>query len=356
MTAHIALPAIIGDSSTPATLSPRIMTDLLRRELGFHGILFTDAMDMNGVLANVRSGRPGQTLEGTYGTINSIGIAEACKRAIEAGADVLLMPSDVPAAIDAVVAGIQEGRFTQARIDSSVRRLLVAKERAGLNRRRLVDLDSIRSIVGDSSNTAIAALAAEKSITLAKDSLRLVPLAQAGGRTTRILIITLAHRSDLGAGVSFVSELRRGMGAGARMRAEYVNPDDPGANFGRLLAAADSVDLVIVGSYLAPSYAAASAGTAAPVIDFIHALTRRRSNTILVNFGNPYLFQQVPEISTYVVAWGGFPLSQRAAARALLGATPITGLLPISIPPSLRFGAGETRSAVPRPATSLSQP
>jgi beta-N-acetylhexosaminidase len=266
------------------------------------------------------------------------------------------MPSDVPAAIDAVVAGIQEGRFTQARIDSSVRRLLVAKERAGLNRRRLVDLDSIRSIVGDSSNTAIAALAAEKSITLAKDSLRLVPLAQAGGRTTRILIITLAHRSDLGAGVSFVSELRRGMGAGARMRAEYVNPDDPGANFGRLLAAADSVDLVIVGSYLAPSYAAASAGTAAPVIDFIHALTRRRSNTILVNFGNPYLFQQVPEISTYVVAWGGFPLSQRAAARALLGATPITGLLPISIPPSLRFGAGETRSAVPRPATSLSQP
>jgi beta-N-acetylhexosaminidase len=356
MTAHIALPAIIGDSSTPATLSPRIMTDLLRRELGFHGILFTDAMDMNGVLANVRSGRPGQTLEGTYGSINSIGIAEACKRAIEAGADVLLMPSDVPAAIDAVVAGIQEGRFTQARIDSSVRRLLVAKERAGLNRRRLVDLDSIRSIVGDSSNTAIAALAAEKSITLAKDSLRLVPLAQAGGRTTRILIITLAHRSDLGAGVSFVSELRRGMGAGARMRAEYVNPDDPGANFGRLLAAADSVDLVIVGSYLAPSYAAASAGTAAPVIDFIHALTRRRSNTILVNFGNPYLFQQVPEISTYVVAWGGFPLSQRAAARALLGATPITGLLPISIPPSLRFGAGETRSAVPRPATSLSQP
>ena len=118
MTAHIALPAILGDSSTPATLSPRVMTDLLRRELGFRGLLITDAMDMNGVLANARPGRGGQVVSGQYGTINSIGLAEACKRAIEAGADILLMPTDVPTAIDAVVAGVQEGRFTTARIDS----------------------------------------------------------------------------------------------------------------------------------------------------------------------------------------------------------------------------------------------
>src|SRR5918912_936372 len=106
MTAHIALPSILGDSSTPATLSSRVMTDLLRGELGFKGLLITDAMDMNGVLANVRPGRPGQTLTVVYGTINSIRLAEACKRAIDAGADVLLMPSDVPAAIEAVVAGV----------------------------------------------------------------------------------------------------------------------------------------------------------------------------------------------------------------------------------------------------------
>ena len=83
MTAHIALPAILGDSSTPATLSPRVMTDLLRRELGFRGLLITDAMDMNGVLANARPGRGGQVVSGQYGTINSIGLAEACKRAID---------------------------------------------------------------------------------------------------------------------------------------------------------------------------------------------------------------------------------------------------------------------------------
>ena len=345
MTAHIALPAILGDSSTPATLSPRVMTDLLRRELGFQGLLVTDAMDMNGVLASVGPGRGGQVLNGQYGTINSIGLAEACKRAIEAGADVLLMPSDVPTAIDAVLSGVQEGRFTAARVDSSVRRLLALKERLGLQRSRFVDLDAARGIVGDSNNVAVARRAAERSITLAKDPLRLVPLTRPNSAPTRILSITLATRSDLGAGITFVNELRRGLGSSARVRSEYLNPDDAGANYQRLIAAADSVDVTLVGSYLAPSYSAVSASAAAPVIDFIRGIQRRNPRTILVNFGNPYLYQQVPDISAYVVAWGGFPISQRAAAQALLGANPISGQLPISIPPSLPIGTGEMRPA-----------
>src|SRR4051812_819509 len=356
MTAHIALPSILGDSSTPATLSPKVMTDLLRRDLGFRGLLITDAMDMNGVLANVKPGRTGQTLVGQYGTINTIGLGEACKRAIEAGADVLLMPSDVTAAIGAVVAGVQEGRFTAARLDSSVRRILATKERLGLNRTRFVALDSIRYVVGDSNNLVVARRAAEQSITLAKDSLHLVPL-QRGSSGAKILSITLAPRSDLGAGVTFVSELRRGLGSGVRVRNEYLNPDDPGANYARLLTAADSSDLVLVSSYLAPSYSAASATAATPVVEFLRNMTRQRARVILVNFGNPYLFQEVPDVGTYVVAWGGFPMSQRAAAQAIVGLNPISGRLPITIPPSLRFGAGETRSALPQtPSSEISRP
>jgi beta-N-acetylhexosaminidase len=356
MTAHIALPAILGDSSTPATLSPRVMTDLLRHELGFHGLLITDAMDMNGVLANVRPGRGGQVLSGQYGTINTIGLAEACKRAIEAGADVLLMPTDVPAAIDAVVAGVQEGRFTAARVDSSVRRLLAIKERLGLNRDRFVDLDSVRAILGDSNNLNVARRAAEQSITLAKDSLRLVPLVRGASAPSRILTITMAPRSDLGAGVTFLAELRRGLTSTTRMRSEYINPDDPGVGYARLIAAADSADVVVLCSYLAPSYRSASSSAAAPVIDFMRSISRRNAKTILVNFGNPYLYQQVPEVSTYVVAWGGFPLSQRAAALAVLGTNPITGRLPITIPPSLSFGAGATRGGATQTSANVSRP
>src|SRR5205085_5094077 len=189
---------------------------------GFRGLLITDAMDMNGVLANARPGRAGQMLTGQYGTINSIGLTEACKRAIEAGADVLLMPTDVPAAIDAVLAGVQEGRFTAARVDSSVKRLLALKERIGISRNRFVPLDSVRAIVGDSNNVNVARRAAEQSITLAKDSLHLVPLARSGGGSSRVLAIALAPRTDLGANVTFLAELRRGLGNGVRVRSEYV--------------------------------------------------------------------------------------------------------------------------------------
>ena len=350
MTAHIALPSILGDSSTPATLSRRVMTELLRNELGFRGLLVTDAMDMNGVLANVGRGHAGQVISGQYGTINSIGLGEACKRAIEAGADVLLMPSDVPAAIDAVVAGVQEGRLTVARVDSSVKRILALKEQTGLHRNRLVDLDSVRAVVGDSNNLDIARRAAEQSITLAKDSLRLVPLARGSNGGARILSVTLAARSDLGAGLTFVSELRRDLGSGVRVRPEYVNPDDPGTNYARLVAAADSSDVVLLSSFLSPSYTSSTATAGTGVLDFLHTMARRRARTILLSFGNPYLYQQIPEIGSYVIAWGGFPVSQRAAAQALSGLNPITGRLPITIPPSLNFGAGEMRQAQPQPA------
>ena len=181
MTFHGLVPAL-DTTPVPATLNPAIMTRLLRHQLGFKGLIITDAMDMNGVLARVtnkQAAQVGPTTVGNYGAINnSIGIAEACKLAIDAGADILLMPSDVPAAINAVVDGVREGRFSQARVDSSVRRVLEMKRQLALDRRRLVSLDSVRAIVGDTANLALAAVAAQKSITLAKDSLSLVPLAR----------------------------------------------------------------------------------------------------------------------------------------------------------------------------------
>jgi beta-N-acetylhexosaminidase len=138
------------------------------------------------------------------------------------------------------------------------------------------------------------------------------------------------------------------------VRAELVNPDDPSPNFGRLLALADSVDLAIVSSYLSTSSTTATPNAPEPLAQFIREMAQRKPRTIVVAFGNPYLLQQIPTVTTYLVAWGGFPVSQRAAAQALLGTAPITGKLPISIPPLVRFGAGEQRSATPRAAASPS--
>lgn len=347
MTFHGVMPAL-DTTPVPATLNPAMMTGLLRRQLGFKGLVITDAMDMNGVLARVtpaQAGQATQRVSGVYGTIeNSIGIAEACKLAIAAGADVLLMPSDVPAAIDAVVSGVREGRFTQARVDSSVRRILEMKRGFGLNRQRVVSLDSVRAIVSDSAHLASAATAAQRSITLAKDSLNLVPLAR-GARPTRVLSITISNRTDLPAGATFNAELRRATSA---LRTEQVYPDDPSPNFARLLALADSSDVTVVSSYISTGTNVSNASAPEPLVRFIRDIAQRQPRTVLVSFGNPYMLLQVPAVSSYLVAWGGFPVSQAAAGRALIGAAPITGRLPITIPPLLSFGTGIARTAVPQ--------
>jgi beta-N-acetylhexosaminidase len=318
-----------------------VMRQLLRRDMGFAGLLITDALDMNGVLARVRPGGEVSMVPGVYGAVNSVGLPEVVKLALEAGNDVLLMPLDVPTAIDAVVDGVREGRFTQARVDSSVRRVLLQKYRAGLAFRRTVDIDSVRSLVGGTRNLDVADRIAERAVTLAKDSLRLVPLSPRVNARPRVMSITIAPRSDLAAGSTFDAELRRA----ADVRSEWVDAADPGAALARLAAGADSADYVIVGSYLAQGTLVADLNAPSPLVDLVRTIAQRNPRTIVVAFGNPYFYQQVPFAPSYLIAWGGFPPSQRAAARALLGVTAITGRLPISIPPSLRLGDGEIRDA-----------
>jgi beta-N-acetylhexosaminidase len=307
--------------------------------MGFGGLLITDALDMNGVLARVRPAGEASVVAGSYGAVNSPGLAEVVKLAIDAGNDILLMPLDVPTAIDAVVAGVREGRFSQARVDSSVRRVLLYKFALGLHERRFVSVDSARRVVGIAPNLEIADRIAERAITLAKDSLRLVPLAGVTSSRPRVMSVTIAARADLGAGATFDAELRRA----ADVRSEWVDAADPAAAVGRIGVFADSADYVVIGSYLAQGTRVSDANAPTPLVDLVRAATQRNARTIVVAFGNPYLYQQVPFVPTYMIAWGGFPPSQRAAARALLGAIEISGRLPISIPPSLRLGGGERR-------------
>jgi beta-N-acetylhexosaminidase len=340
MTFHGVIPAL-DTSPLPATLSPVVMRGLLRREMGFDGLLITDALDMNGVLARVRPTGQASTLTGVYGTIDSPGLAEVVKLAVEAGNDVLLMPLDVPTAINAVVAGVAEGRFSQARVDSSVRRILLMKHALGIAHNRVVNLDDARRVVGIPAHVAVADRVAERGITLAKDSLRLVPFAAASPARARVLSLTIATRPDLAAGTAFDAELRRG----ADVRSEWVDAADPAAALARIGPLVDSASYVVIGSYLAQGTLVANTSAPTALVDLVRNVTQRNPRTIVVAFGNPYFYEQVSFAPAYLVAWSGFAPSQRAAARAILGTADVTGRLPISIPPALRLGAGEQRRA-----------
>ena len=345
MTFHGQLPGL-DTSSLPATLNPRIMTDLLRGRLGFKGLIVTDALDMNGVLGKMT-------------------MAEVTQRAVVAGNDVLLMPTDIPGAIDAIVDGVRRGLFTEARIDESVRKLLVAKQEMGLPRQRLTDVQAMRTVVGDSSSVANARLAAERAITLVKDSLGVVPF-DGLPRTSRVVSVTIAPRTDLGAGVTFNAELARmfpalrsislsteqvfdatvAAAAAPGQNAQYVATPQPRllpALVENALRGAQGADLVVVSSYFGAGSSTSRLAAPEGMADLLTGLQKAGSRVVLATFSNPYIAQDLPPVSSYLIAWGGSPLMQRAAARALLGQAPITGQLPISIPSVAAYGAGVRR-------------
>jgi beta-N-acetylhexosaminidase len=326
MTFHGAFTAL--DSGVPATLSRRVMHDLLREELGFRGLLVTDAMDMQGVMA-------------------TMGLAEATRRAVEAGNDVLLMPTDIPLTIASIVAGVREGRYSEARVDSSALRILRLKERMGLHRARTVPLDSVRTVVGTPAHLATARQVAERGITLVRDAQQLVPLMRDGAPPPRVLSVIVSRRADLAAGREFNAELR---GRLPGVRELWVDGADPEADYSRANRAADSADVVVVSAYALAGFDVNRSNTApAPFAAFIRALAERGRRFVVVAFDTPYLLRDIPQAPGYLVAWGSSGASQRAAAAALLGTAPITGRLPITIPGVAPFGAGLMREATIAP-------
>jgi len=315
MSAHIAFPALTGDSM-PATLNRKLMDTLLRERLGFEGLAVTDALDMGAIVAGW-------------------GAEDAPVRALEAGADLLLQvePEDVGRVIDAIVAAVHTGRLIEAGIDRSVRRLLEAKAALGLHRNRFVDLERIPEVVGSPGHLERARIAAERSITLVRDRDVVLPL-----RGGRVLCILYRDPLEPFAGRTFL--------AGLRSRADTVTSVvlDPGSDPRALTAAVEgaaAADVVVFAPFI--RVGAYRGGLALPeaVAATINALAAERP-TVVVSFGNPYLLDQLPDVGTYVLAWAGWDLMQAAAARAVTGDAPITGRLPIPLPPWNAIGDGIT--------------
>jgi beta-N-acetylhexosaminidase len=342
MTFHGDLPAL-DTTHTAATLSRRVMTDLLRNEMKFSGLLVTDALDMNGVLG-------------------SLSMSEATLRAVEAGNDVLLMPSDAKVSIQAVVDAVASGRLTEARLDESVRKLLAAKHEFGLHANRFVDVEAVRAKVGTVANQAPAREAAAKAITLVRDSLSLVPFRMP--RQAKVVSITVSSRVDLSAGRGFDAELRSAYpnllsltltpevvadataGAAAGNAGGYKVTPDPAilpASVENALSIARGADLVLVSSYVGATSNTASMVPTKGLPELLNGLRTANTKVLLVSFNNPYLQLGLPLTEAHLIAWSPWTTSQRAAARALLGRAPITGKLPITLPGIADFGFGIAR-------------
>ncbi|MGD8540297.1 MAG: glycoside hydrolase family 3 protein, partial [Candidatus Aminicenantes bacterium] len=316
MAAHLSLPALDPTPNVPSSLSRPILTDLLRKELGFEGLIVTDAMGMGGVTTLYKP-------------------EEAALRAIHAGIDMILLPPKPKEVINALVKAVRDGEILEDRIDLSVKRILEAKARLGLYKQKLVDLDLLDIRIAPRVHLKQAEVTFEKSMTLVKNKDDVVPLSNSNQS-----IAVLSLSSDPGgyfAGRTFVREMKKRSPEVFEFYAEATTGQD---YLDAAFKKASTADVLVIALF---SRLRADKGSVGLVMNHVHLIreaAKLPKGVVVVSFGSPYFLRHFPEVDAYICAYRYADEAMRAAAKALFGEIDIQGKLPVSIPDNYPFGHG----------------
>jgi beta-N-acetylhexosaminidase len=315
MTAHLVVPALDPTPNMPATLSPAIMTGLLRKELGFKGLIVTDALDMGGVT-------------------NAFSDEEMSLKALLAGVDILLMPRDPDLTVRTVIEAVRSGTVPMARIDESVRRILEAKARLGLHRNRFVDVDAISRAVGSKPSLGRAYQAFEAAVTLVKNEGGALPLAP--GKKTAVFSLS----SDLGdyfAGQAFVTEMKK---RSPELMAFFADGDTGQEALDDAAARATEADVVVFALFSSLRSRKGSVDLDPKHVALVKKLAAGPAPVTVVSFGSPYFLRHFPEVGAYLCLYRNTPQTQGIAARVLYGELETRGKLPVTLPGLFPAGHG----------------
>jgi beta-N-acetylhexosaminidase len=322
MTGHLAVPALDSDPDVPATMSPKIMTDLLRHQMGFEGLVVTDALDMGGVTVRYPPG-------------------EVAVRSILAGADVLLVPPVLDAALEAVRDAVASGRIPMARVDEAVTRVLRAKAKLGLDKSKLVDLDALPRNF-DRPEFARAALdIADRGVTLLRDDQHILPLDAT--KPMRVLLVAASGDNDAYPAEDLENEIRWRVDslASVRMDTRFVRAETA------KLPPANTYDVAVAAIFVRVADRKGSVGLPDDEAAVIDRLLGAGKPVIVACFGSPYLVERFPAARTWVAAFSTVDVAQRAVGRALFGQVAMGGRLPVNVPGIASLGTG--RDLPPNP-------
>ncbi len=325
MTAHIAVPAL-APPDLPATLSPAILTDLLRKQLGFQGLVITDALEMGGIA-------------------KGFGVGDAAVRAIEAGADTLLMPSDPDAAIKAVVAAVEDGRITRARLQESVVKILAAKEKLGLDKKRFVDLEAIADVIDSPEANEHAQEIAARAVTLVRNNGSLLPLAA----PEQACYVVMPESRYSVEGQQFQQEIRKRAARAAvtALDASMTRETMDQALEPRIAAC----PAFVIAAFASVTNGRGSVGLAGELPHAVESLIATGKPVAMVALGNPYLLRNFGGVAAYLATFSTVPPSETAAVQALWGEISVGGHLPVTIPGFAAKGDGIAFKAT-RPAAA----
>lgn len=313
MTAHVTFPAFEPKPGLPATLSWNVLTRLLRQEMGFRGLIVTDAMEMGAVVRNY-------------------GLGEAAVMAVNAGADMVLVGwpkdwMDAVRVVEALIKAVKAREIPVARVDESVRRILAIKERRGVLAFMPVDTKNAKALVGSAEDRRLALEAARRSICLVRDSGGLIPLsARSAGK---VLVVspnvargTLVEEPSKEP-TSLAGHLKRSL-KNVDEIAMSANPD--ASEQSQIISKAQAYDTVIV--LTSRAWSSSNAGQAAIVSN----LASKKGRVIAVALREPYDLRKYSQVGTYLATFNASPVTMEALADVLLGEVKPKARLPVQIP------------------------
>ena len=306
MVGHLAVPKLTG-TMQPASISKTVVSDLLRNELGFQGLIITDALNMKALY-------------------NGQNVAEVSVKAVQAGNDLLLFSPDAELTHSAIVKAVEANEIPIEQINASVRRILQVKAWLALEKGAVVDIDRIRESASPNSHRHLAKKIASRAITLVNDPNHYLPLKPSEG----ILNIVLQDKINNETGKEYIEQLDRFY----TVNHIRINPDSDSLAYSSATEQAAKAKVVIVTSFVKTLSSSGALKLTPQQQLFIHTLSGivpKESTLILVSLGTPYIINYFPEITSYLCTYSPDGTSQESAVETLRGELEPKGVLPVSL-------------------------
>jgi beta-N-acetylhexosaminidase len=348
MVAHVTVPALDSEPKQVATTSKAIVDGVLKEEMGFKGVVVTDALDMAGLTR-----------------LYAKNVGRAAVESFKAGNDVLIIPADLDASYRAMLQAVESGEIGRDRLDQSVRKILELKASVGLNKARLVDLGQLSNEIAKPENVAEGQRIADEAITLVRDNGKVIPLQSVGTPEAGLPYQSLTEAGNRLVVVIFSDDLRTDSGRMlerqvlARVpdaRVIYVDARSVAGMKEAVVQAVGAAEHVIAAVYVVPTAGKAVRAAGGGLKNTVAmddatgsllaaVLDRAAERTVVLAMGNPYVIEDFPAIQNYVCAFSNVTVSETAAIKALFGEIPIGGHLPVTIPGVASRGDGLERHA-----------
>ncbi len=314
MTAHLSFPELEKRTNIPASLSDKIVKDILIAYLNFKGLIVTDALNMAGVTKNLST-------------------KEVALLSAEAGTDLILMPQGEQETIDVILNAVNNGIISEERINNSARKILEAKKWLGLDINRLVDLKKINNAINNDSVKALSQEIADLSITLIKNDNNVLPLDTA---VSEYSVISINNTQDTYGEEYFLQLIKDS----SKIKINSIYKIKPGSKINDVSDEIKSSDIVIIPVFSKVRIKTGIIGMPDEQINLIKRLNNNGIKVIVISFGNPYLLRAFEDIDGYICAYGDAETSVTAVHKGLLRKINFNGKLPVTINENYKYGYG----------------